>query len=222
MLNADAAHERTERVERAVHRQRRVEREAVDRVARALAHGGEHRRGDAGAGVPQRGVERGAHVVGHVGDELGRLETPDLGEHVLERRLTVERRRADVTGGDVGVRERDHVVVRRDGGEVVVRRPFEDVLFEQRPRRHDAHDVAAHELVRDRRFELLGERDDAPLRDQLGQVPVERVVRLETEVVSMRETLARIETIATRRPPPASFDVSAIDSARAIVSASSP
>ena len=54
---------------------------------------------------------------------------------------------------------------------------LEDVLFDQRAGRDDAHDVAAHELVRHRRFELLGERDDAPLRDELGEIAVERVMR---------------------------------------------
>ena len=111
-------------------------------------------------------AQRGAHVGRNVGDQLGRIEPRDLGEHVFERRLAVERGRRDVTGRDVGVRQRDHVVERGDRGQVVVRRALEDVLFEQRAGRHDAHDVAPHQLVRHRRFELFGQRDDAALRDR--------------------------------------------------------
>src|SRR5665213_738335 len=54
---------------------------------------------------------------------------------------------------------------------------IEQMFFDQRPRRHDARDVAPHEPVRHRNLELFGECHDALLRDQFREVTVECVVR---------------------------------------------
>jgi hypothetical protein len=51
------------------------------------------------------------------------------------------------------------------------------MFLDERARRDDARDVASHELVRNRNFELIGERYDPSLRDEIGEILIECVIR---------------------------------------------
>ena len=96
---------------------------------------------------------------------------------VLEGVLARECRRRDVAGRKIGACKAERVADRRQRAEIIVRAALEQLFLDDRPRRHDAHDVAAHQLVRYGRFELFGERDDEALRDELRQIRIERVMR---------------------------------------------
>ena len=54
---------------------------------------------------------------------------------------------------------------------------FEQMVFDERAGRDQAHDVAPHEFIGLRRFELFGQRDDETLRHQARQILRERVMR---------------------------------------------
>lgn len=100
-----------------------------------------------------------------------------FGGRFIERGIAREGGRHHVTGRNIGVRERDHIVVSGQRRKIVVHATFEQIFFDQRAGRDDTDDVAAHELVRDRRFELFGEGHDAALQHEFCEVPIEGVIR---------------------------------------------
>jgi hypothetical protein len=101
---ADAPHERAERVERAMHRERFVERKAVDRARSrrsTAASGGAvdaHRRFSS-ARRARRATLRERRR------RFGRIEPRDLGENFVDRAVAAKGGRQRAPGRDVGVRE---------------------------------------------------------------------------------------------------------------------
>ena len=172
---ADSAHERAERLEGAAHRNRFVDRE-IRRLGELVAF---HRRQrwcrHANAGYVR--CDRSADFGRNVGYDLRRPEAHDLGQHLIETVLAAVRRGGGATGGDVRIGYSDRLAGKGNRGQIVVACAIEQVLLDQRTGGHHARNVAAHELVRHRKFELVGERHDALLRDEVGEIFVERVIR---------------------------------------------
>ena len=98
---ADATDECRQRVEGALHRQGFVERETDDLKALAGFYCGQRRRGHAHARQLQR--NRAAQLFGNVGDDLGRTEPGQFGQHLLDHAIAGIRRRRDAPGRNVRI-----------------------------------------------------------------------------------------------------------------------
>ncbi len=105
--------------------------------------------------------------------------------------LARKRGRRTRAGRNVGKRQRDRCFRTPKRRLSSCCAPVEQLLFEQRTGRHQANDVAAHQPVRLRNFELLGQRHDESLRDQFGKI--------------CASAWCGTPAIATRLPPPALF-----------------
>ena len=105
---------RAERVERAVDRDRFVEREILDGAAFARLGHGKRRARQARPELIHRSVQRGANPGRNVGDDFGGSDAPELGDRFVERAFARESGRRALARRDVRVCHRERLADRRE------------------------------------------------------------------------------------------------------------
>ena len=168
--DAGAGDERRERFEGPVDRQRFVDRETCERLARARFDYAQTRRCKAHTHRLDRGCDDGTQVGRDVGNDFGGSDSCQFGQELVVRVIPGERGGGGIARRNVGMSERERLANRGHRGKIVILFAVEKLLLDQRTGRYQAYDLAAHETVRLRNFELLGQSNDESLLDEPREI----------------------------------------------------
>ena len=117
-------------------------------------------------------ISRGMSAITSAGSDADQFA-----DRVFEGALARVGRAAHPAGRDVRIGQAEGLAVYRERRQDNCLALAPGMLFVHGARGDDAHHVAPGELVGNRRLQLLGQGDDALLRDQLRQIAVEGMMR---------------------------------------------